>query len=285
MDVVSNHCTKELGTRRAYNEEDAFFEEGNVLRYSKFVASSFSSSSSDLNVAIETISAPLLLHGKNRIRCNFPGCYEKFDSIPSFNAHYSVHSYHCLTCNAILPNERLLDIHIFENHSSYFEAQASRKPSYVCIVESCGKMFWTAEERSKHLTNVHRFSSKFSFVARTCTKTQSTKTDKMKYGRDPRRIVCKFVKLGQECKKGTKCKFLHPKTQNVGMECASVGERVGTIFTADTDKATNDNDTSSASLESSVSALMDKFEQISFGQRNACARTRGGVTRKQRLQL
>ncbi len=302
MENVSSDSDVQGGIRRAYAEEDAFFDEGNILRYSKFVVESSSSSSSStksMGTLIEMVAKPLLPYGTNCIECNFPGCYERFPSIPSFNAHYHIHTCHCLTCNAICPNQRLLDIHISENHSSYFEAQACRKPSYVCIVESCPQIFWTSNERNEHLHIVHKFSANYSFISWTCTKTQLKKAEKKQRNKkDPSKIMCKFVKSGQTCKKGIKCKFKHLDTVSHKMEYVDEDrkeEEMEGENDIDQQKKTiqvklqsDDIDISSSeesSLENSVNALMNRFDQISFGQKNASANGKGGIQRRQRLQL
>ena len=305
MKHIENECLNEeyspcLGVRRVYDEDDAFFDEGNILRYSKFVVESSSSSSSTkhLNTLIDSVAKPLQL-SDGCIECNFPGCYERFATIPSFNAHYNVHTCHCLSCNAICPNQRLLDIHISESHSSYFQAQASRKPSYICIVESCPELFWTADQRSEHLRLVHKFSSNYSFISRASTKTQQKKAQKTKNNKkDPSKIICKFVKSGQICPKGVKCKFLHPESvacEESKMQCADdeesdhqrltsndveEGKKQKLIKTQSRDQASSD------SLQSSVSALMDRLDQISLGQLSSMANSKGGgMNRKQRLKL
>ena len=267
-----------IGIRRAYDEDDDFFEDGNVLRYSKYIAqssssvlsSSSASSEKDLDMIIEDISKPLLRHTRNRIECNYPGCREVFYSIPNFTSHYNTHSAHCITCNAMLPNQRLLDIHISEAHSSYFLAQASRKPSYVCIVESCGDVFWTTEDRSQHMMFVHKFSSNYPFVARTCTKTQQKRAKK----KDPSKFFCKFVKFGQFCPKGPKCKFIHTTLKNdEDQEMEYNTSATNPISKVQSKSKSNNkmqignmNENTSTILKDSVSSLLERFDQISFGQ-------------------
>lgn len=61
--------------------------------------------------------------------CNVPGCNTKFNNLLDYETHYNgSHRYICATCKTSRPSSRLLDIHIQENHDSFFEVLAKRQP-------------------------------------------------------------------------------------------------------------------------------------------------------------
>lgn len=52
-----------------------------------------------------------------------------FLTLVDFEGHYSTsHRFVCDTCHKKLPSSHLLDLHVAENHDSYFAALAERKP-------------------------------------------------------------------------------------------------------------------------------------------------------------
>lgn len=72
----------------------------------------------------------------NEFKCNAPGCEIKFDNLLDFEIHYnSCHRFTCAECKKINANARLLEIHIEENHDSFFKVLADKKPM-VCTL-SC----------------------------------------------------------------------------------------------------------------------------------------------------
>eukprot|EP01086_Lenisia_limosa_P001430 TRINITY_DN1273_c0_g1_i1.p1 TRINITY_DN1273_c0_g1~~TRINITY_DN1273_c0_g1_i1.p1 ORF type:complete len:130 (-),score=12.62 TRINITY_DN1273_c0_g1_i1:68-457(-) len=70
----------------------------------------------------------------------------------------------CHACRALLPTNRLLDIHIQEAHDSFFEVLSLRSPLYQCLVEDCGQLFQTGVERDQHLVVAHFYPQNYSFT-------------------------------------------------------------------------------------------------------------------------
>lgn len=79
-----------------------------------------------------------------------------------------------------MPSSHLLDLHVAENHDSYFAALAERKPMVInlrvcvlscltfywqfqCFLESCTLRFPTQKERKSHCIEQHKFPSDFRY--------------------------------------------------------------------------------------------------------------------------
>lgn len=147
------------GTRRAYHENDDFFIEGNIQRFSKFVAKDEGTAAvEDMTMHLEDSD----LLGLNCLECSHKGCGLSFRSIVEYSNHYKSHAAQCITCDMIFPNMRLMDIHILEHHSSYFAAQSEKTPSFVCMIDGCVAMFWNAGMRDEHMKIVHNMNQKYA---------------------------------------------------------------------------------------------------------------------------
>ncbi|KAH9509213.1 hypothetical protein Btru_046449 [Bulinus truncatus] len=96
--------------------------------------------------------------------CGVHGCSQVFSSIANYESHYyTSHNFRCVDCKRIFVSNFLLDIHIQENHDSYFKALCSRIPMYRCLVENCTVKLRTETERQNHLVHHHKYPAKFSF--------------------------------------------------------------------------------------------------------------------------
>ncbi|XP_055867307.1 zinc finger protein 511-like [Biomphalaria glabrata] len=96
--------------------------------------------------------------------CGVHGCNAMFSSIANYESHYSTnHIFRCSACKRIFVSNFLLDVHIEENHDSYFKALSSRIPMYRCLVENCTQKFQCDADRQSHLVEQHKFPHKFSF--------------------------------------------------------------------------------------------------------------------------
>ncbi|XP_005091673.1 zinc finger protein 511 [Aplysia californica] len=96
--------------------------------------------------------------------CGYQGCTKTFSSLSAYESHYhSCHHYTCATCRRVFVSSFMLDIHIQENHDSYFQILCSRIDMFRCLVESCDLKFRTPELRKKHLIEEHRFPANFYF--------------------------------------------------------------------------------------------------------------------------
>jgi len=131
---------------------DVFFEEGN-----KFLASFVKQG------VVPSIDEQEL-HPKKTVMCNVPGCGENFDTVYAYQTHYnSLHRHLCQFCKKSLPSDHLLDLHISEQHDSYFAVQAKNQPMYLCFLEECKTKFSTPEERKDHCIKDHKFPANFRF--------------------------------------------------------------------------------------------------------------------------
>ena len=114
-----------------------------------------------------------------------------------------------------------MDIHILETHSSYFEAQKTRQPSYVCIVLGCNFHFWTSTERDNHLRSIHRFSSITRLYGlERQNPVLATKGKKLhkKSAVKSHVSMCRFYTTMEGCRYGSKCKFSHDENMEATEE-------------------------------------------------------------------
>ncbi|KAL7302046.1 hypothetical protein TKK_0005279 [Trichogramma kaykai] len=94
--------------------------------------------------------------------CNM--CSKEFKNLLDFELHYSeLHHYKCSTCNKSRPSSHLLDLHIQENHDSFFQVQAEKKPMYRCYLSECKDVFFTPALRKDHCRNDHQFPATYRF--------------------------------------------------------------------------------------------------------------------------
>jgi len=99
-----------------------------------------------------------------RFNCQVPGCKETFSQLQESEKHYSaVHRHSCSVCKKSLPSSHLLEIHIQENHDSFFAVLSERKPSYQCFLPTCSYLSWNASERHEHAIKAHKFPPDFRF--------------------------------------------------------------------------------------------------------------------------
>jgi hypothetical protein len=76
--------------------------------------------------------------------------------------HYNLnHYFTCIECNIHLPSNKLLDLHISENHDFYFQVLSEKKEMFQCFIEGCNLKFKTKKERKIHLTTIHQINESF----------------------------------------------------------------------------------------------------------------------------
>lgn len=99
------------------------------------------------------------------IFCNVCGCDMVFDNVCSYQSHYNaMHRFICSECRKSLPTEHLLDLHLSEQHDSYFKARVERgERLYKCYLEECQELFLNPQERKEHCIKDHKFPSNFRF--------------------------------------------------------------------------------------------------------------------------
>ncbi|XP_018621523.1 zinc finger protein 511 isoform X1 [Scleropages formosus] len=138
--------------RMRINTDHDFFEDGDIHRhlYLQDVATSVAVASQ-----VPTVS---------EFRCHISGCHQLFNTLESYEQHYSsVHRHVCSSCRRHFPSNHLLDIHILEWHDSLFQIMAEKQNMYQCLVEGCSSKFKTNKERKDHLIKAHRYPPDFRF--------------------------------------------------------------------------------------------------------------------------
>jgi len=96
--------------------------------------------------------------------CGQFGCTSQFSSVSAYESHYhTCHHFTCATCRRVFSSDFMLDVHIQENHDSYFDILSSRIDMYRCLVESCALKFRTQDLRKNHLVKEHKYPSTFAF--------------------------------------------------------------------------------------------------------------------------
>lgn len=114
--------------------------------------------------------------------CGVLGCSLEFPSIAACEEHYeNRHIFQCRECHAILPTDRLLDLHLQEAHdNAFFLASVERgTQGYECLV-CTDATFPSIQERLAHLMTEHGYPKWFRFVpqARPVDETIKKKKDK-----------------------------------------------------------------------------------------------------------
>jgi len=117
----------------------------------------------DMNVNNNDSSNEETVRLSSLLRCPVNGCQVSFSSYNDLDIHISSHTNQCYECSRIYPSKRLLDIHLDEAHSSYFNALSLRKPSYVCLVDGCHVVSLSDQHRYDHLVNDHMFPKDIIF--------------------------------------------------------------------------------------------------------------------------
>mmetsp|Transcript_38234 Transcript_38234/g.83117 ORF Transcript_38234/g.83117 Transcript_38234/m.83117 type:complete len:326 (+) Transcript_38234:463-1440(+) len=104
----------------------------------------------------------------NHYPCSHAGCTEVYATLEECDVHYlNTHMLECGQCHAILPNAHLLDLHLQEEHDSFFASAVSRgQASYHCLESGCPFEFCDEETRQSHLRETHCYPKWFRFHPR-----------------------------------------------------------------------------------------------------------------------
>ncbi|KAK7203788.1 hypothetical protein BZA70DRAFT_282095 [Myxozyma melibiosi] len=88
-----------------------------------------------------------------------------FTSHAEYERHYREdHSKVCFECSRTFPSDRLLDLHISEQHDPFIEARRERgEDTYQCFVEECPLKFKSKNKRIKHLVGEHQYPEEYMF--------------------------------------------------------------------------------------------------------------------------
>ncbi|RXG58702.1 Zinc finger protein [Armadillidium vulgare] len=101
---------------------------------------------------------------RNDFVCEEFGCNSQFNSVLELETHHRArHTHVCHTCKTIFPSFHLLDRHIDETHDAFFHIASQKKPMYVCLLESCPKVFASPMERKDHCISEHKFPHDFRY--------------------------------------------------------------------------------------------------------------------------
>jgi hypothetical protein len=165
----SNRCFNLSKIRRYYDFDDPFFEEGNSQRES-WAKQTTIPISNDLTKTIcneqEDISESRV-QNLEKFSCLYPNCSASFFDIISFENHYSaVHRHVCGVCNQVFPTARFLELHILEQHDSFFKLLSLHQKMYECLVEGCGRKFAGNFQRRLHLIDYHKYPKDFDMPYR-----------------------------------------------------------------------------------------------------------------------
>lgn len=132
---------------------DPFFEEGNRL----------CKVDEPIQLTVEDVEEFLHID-YNEFPCQIPGCPARFNQVYESEVHYNaVHKHNCSVCKKSLPSYHLLELHIQENHDSFFSILSEKKPSFQCFLPTCSCKFWSVEERRDHAISTHNFPPDFRF--------------------------------------------------------------------------------------------------------------------------
>lgn len=133
--------------------------------------------------------------------CHYKYCRAKCASIGALSEHVLIcHAYRCSSCHVDFPNERLLDMHVLENHDSLFAVRSDKSPGFMCFVSGCPSLFWNSKERKAHLLDTHKYPPSY-FASGASTKQQTPKNHKQ--------AICRYNAQGH-CRNGERCLFRHP---------------------------------------------------------------------------
>lgn len=121
----------------------------------------------------------------DKFSCQAPGCQATFSQLLDCESHYnSVHRHSCTVCHRNLPSNFLLDLHLQENHDSFFAVLSEKKASFQCFLPTCHHLSWTSAERRDHAIKLHKFPADFRFDdARKKSRRKSANPDKTHHKR------------------------------------------------------------------------------------------------------
>lgn len=120
-----------------FSTKSNFFDAGNATRELSFICRLTSIEEIDKNKEkqdLENLSSTLLTD--ETWVCSFNYCGATI-SLANAEKHYQIaHQHVCNQCKSTFPTHHLLDMHLSEQHDSYFKALSKRKPMYQCVLVS-----------------------------------------------------------------------------------------------------------------------------------------------------
>jgi len=175
-------------TKRPFQPCDEFFREGNEQR--------------EISAKIWSFDASPLPRANSEnfdFVCRINGCDAFFSNVSDFDSHYkSKHTFVCATeyCGAVFPTSRYLELHVLENHDSYFRLLKKRQNSFECLLENCSQKFRTRGDRTQHLISVHQFPPRFRFDKRRNVKEKKPKHNTQTESVEKSNITMEEGKIG-----------------------------------------------------------------------------------------
>jgi hypothetical protein len=95
-------------------------------------------------------------------------CSQTLISISDYEVHHELQHHHrCETCHMAWANERILLLHMREQHDVFFRLRREKEGDtfhgYTCWLPHCGKQFNSEKSRRRHIIDAHSFPSDFPF--------------------------------------------------------------------------------------------------------------------------
>lgn len=100
------------------------------------------------------------------IECSLPPCLyvrPRFSNSEEYELHVlTLHSFICKECNKRFPSEKILEIHIDENHNPFFVIQREKGHKiYQCF--DCEKKCMDRKKRRLHMIDKHGYPKEYNF--------------------------------------------------------------------------------------------------------------------------
>ncbi|KAA8643089.1 hypothetical protein EYZ11_006175 [Aspergillus tanneri] len=88
-----------------------------------------------------------------------------FSSYEEYEVHYlQAHVNRCSECGRNFPTDRILNLHIEENHDPLTAEKRERgEKTYGCFIEDCERKCSTPQKRRMHLIDKHMFPKTYNF--------------------------------------------------------------------------------------------------------------------------
>lgn len=154
--------------------------------------------------------------------CSVLGCQQTFDTVLAYDQHYNrSHRYQCSQCHRMLPSGHLLDLHLSEQHDSFFAAQLSAhpdKPWFACFLNECPTRSLTPADRKDHCIREHSFPAQFRFENKHQYAAMAQCEDKINTKQAENSGPVRFVNFGHSRQKT----FMISKTNGEDIDYAKV---------------------------------------------------------------
>lgn len=150
-----------MSLKRSRSPEDDYVDIDTETEKSRKVVKQEKTRSKSKNKSKEPNNTP--------IECSLPPlCSQEakqFESFEQYELHYvSEHTNICTECKRNFPTNRLLELHIAENHDPFMKIKLQRGDRvFGCFVENCDKLFRDHKKRRLHLIDKHDYPRDYIF--------------------------------------------------------------------------------------------------------------------------